>query len=270
MEEEGSPPAAPLKSAEPRAVEVAENLTGEEIAELCSASDGSPFLCAGVQSHFYQKFENEQEGRQKALQDMSKRDKMLELMETGEWALEVSLKHSGSLGHFDGEVMWGKNSTDSEYTAAFENQLFDCFRRAHPLGPEGTALAVTKFQQFCETLRSQSITVAFEAVCREILGDHGQLPLLNYLVVTAVVDKAEPFHSRFRDSRRLIEFCTEVRESSLAHFLGHLFGRFCDSLSVEYGAVGPAVERDLPLRGGLLLPAVLGHLRRHVPGRHRV
>lgn len=190
------------------AVEVAETLSGGEIAELCKG-DGNPFLCAGVQSHFYQKFENEQEGRQKALQDMSKRDQMLALMQTGEWVLEVSLKHSGSLGHFDGEVMWGKNSTDSEYTAAFKNQLFDCFRRAYPLGPEGTAAAVKKFGQFCETLRSQNITVAFEAVCREMLGDHGQLPRLNYLVVTAVVDKAEPFHSRFRDSRRLIEFCIE-------------------------------------------------------------
>jgi hypothetical protein len=209
--EEGGPAAsgdAP-SSQGPCAVEVAETLSGVEIAELCKSDDGSPFLCAGVQSHFYQKFENEQEGRQKALQDMSKRDKMLELMQTGDWALEVSLKHSGSLGHFDGEVMWGKNSTDSEYTAAFENQLFDCFRRAQPLGPEGTAKAVEKFRMFCETLRAQSITVAFEAVCREILGDHGQLPLLNYLVVTAVVDKAEPFHSRFRDSRRLIEFCVE-------------------------------------------------------------
>ena len=45
--------------------------------------------------------------------------------------------------------------------------------------------------------------------CREILGDHGQLPTLNYLVVTAVVDKDKPFSSRFRDSRRLIEFCAE-------------------------------------------------------------
>ena len=112
-------------------------------------------MCAGVQSHFYQKFENEQEGRQKALHDMTKRDQMLELMQTGEWVLEVSLKHSGSLGHFDGEVMWGKNNTDSEYTSAFENQLFDCFRRAYPLGPEGTAAAVEKFRRFCETLREQ-------------------------------------------------------------------------------------------------------------------
>ena len=85
------------------AVEVAETLSGGEIAELCKG-DGNPFLCAGVQSHFYQKFENEQEGRQKALQDMSKRDQMLALMQTGEWVLEVSLKHSGSLGHFDGEA----------------------------------------------------------------------------------------------------------------------------------------------------------------------
>ena len=145
------------------AVAVAE-LSGTEIAELCKGDD--PFLCAGVQSHFYQKFENEQEGRQKALQDRTKRDKMLELMKTGEWALEVSLKHSGSLGHFDGEVMWGKNSTDTEYTATFENQLFDCFRRAQPLGEEGTAQALARFHEFCAVLRDQHITVAFEAVCR--------------------------------------------------------------------------------------------------------
>ena len=61
--------------------------------------------------------------------------------------------------------------------------------------------------------------------CREILGDHGQLPTLNYLVVTAVVDKDKPFSSRFRDSRRLIEFCTSlpaISRSSLVRLAGAL------------------------------------------------
>lgn len=58
-------------------------------------------------------------------------------------------------------------------------------------------------------LREQSLTIAFEGVCREILGDHGQTPQLNYLVVTAVVDKGAPFARRFRDTRGVVDFCAE-------------------------------------------------------------
>lgn len=237
------------------AVEVAETLSGGEIAALCKG-DGSPFLRAHVQSHFYQKFENEQEGRQKALQDLSKREQMLALMQSGEWVLEVSLKHSGSLGHFDGEVMWGKNSTDSEYTATFENQLLDCFRRAYPLSPEGTAAAVKKFGQFCETLRAQNITVAFEAVCREILGDHGQLPRLNYIVVTAVVDKSQPFHSRFRDSRRLIEFCIEWGLPLVLRWITPFLLPLTLQPFHEETSPSEQVERDLSLHHYRVVPAV--------------
>lgn len=134
----------------PSAAQVA-LLAEADIAALTAAGAGR--LTADVQSHFYQKFENEQEGRQKALEDLTKRQQMLTLIRGGKWVLEVSLKHSGSLGHYDGEVMWSKNSVDNAYTAAFENLLFDCFRRAFPDTPEGTAAAVAKFQRFSQVRR---------------------------------------------------------------------------------------------------------------------
>ena len=211
-----SPPASPSRASsgpEPSMVADAHSLSGTpntaaalallsegEIAAACAGSGATTSLSAGVQSHFYQKFENEQEGRQKAMEDLSKRQQMLSLIHGGEWVLEVSLKHSGSLGHYDGEVMWSKNSVDNAYTAAFENLLFDCFRRGFPLTEQGTAAAADKFQRFSQVLREETLTVAFEGVCRGILGDHGQTPKLNYLVVTAVVDKGAPFARRFRDT----------------------------------------------------------------------
>jgi hypothetical protein len=120
-----------------------------------------------------------------------------------------------------------------------ENLLFDSFRRQFPLGPEGTSLAMARFHGFSAHLRENDITVAFEAVCREMLGDHGQKPLLNYMVVTAVVDKQKPYATRFRDSRGVIEFCAAWGLPWNETFLFHTTEAF-----MEYWKIYDELARD--------------------------
>ncbi|KAI3883278.1 hypothetical protein MKW92_017041 [Papaver armeniacum] len=157
---------------------------GAALAEKISAGslaedfivDKYSYSSAKIRASFYPKFENEKS-------DQDVRTRMIELISKGLASLEVSLKHSGSLfmyaGHEGGA--YAKNSFGNIYTAVGVFVLGRTFREAW-----GTE-AFKKQAEFNNFLERNRMCISMELVTA-VLGDHGQRPLEDYVVVTAVTE----------------------------------------------------------------------------------
>ncbi|KAI3893597.1 hypothetical protein MKW92_052267 [Papaver armeniacum] len=153
---------------------------------------------AKIRASFYPKFENEKS-------DQDVRTRMIELVSKGLASLEVSLKHSGSLfmyaGHEGGA--YAKNSFGNIYTAVGVFVLGRMFREVW-----GTE-AFKKQAEFNNFLESNRMCISMELVTA-VLGDHGQRPLEDYVVVTAVTEfgNGKP---KFYSTPEIIAFCRKWR-----------------------------------------------------------
>ncbi|KAK9280611.1 hypothetical protein L1049_014306 [Liquidambar formosana] len=138
--------------------------------------DNSTYSLAQIRATFYPKFENEKS-------DQEIRTRMIEMVSKGLATLEVSLKHSGSLfmyaGHEGGA--YAKNSYGNIYTAVGVFVLGRMFREAW--GNE----AGKKQAEFNDFLERNRMCISMELVTA-VLGDHGQRPREDYVVVTAVTE----------------------------------------------------------------------------------
>ncbi|CAI9105205.1 OLC1v1004078C1 [Oldenlandia corymbosa var. corymbosa] len=160
--------------------------------------DKSTYSHAQIRATFYPKFENEKS-------DHEVRSRMIEMVSKGLATLEVSLKHSGSLfmyaGHEGGA--YAKNSFGNIYTAVGVFVLGRTFREAW--GAEATK----KQAEFNEYLERNRMCISMELVTA-VLGDHGQRPKEDYVVVTAVTElgKGKP---KFYSTPEIIAFCRKWR-----------------------------------------------------------
>lgn len=156
------------------------------------------YSLAQIRATFYPKFENEKS-------DQEVRTRMIEMVSKGLATMEVSLKHSGSLfmyaGHEGGA--YAKNSYGNIYTAVGVFVLGRMFREAW-----GTE-ARKKQAQFNDFLERNHMCVSMELVTA-VLGDHGQRPRDDYVVVTAVAElgNGKPM---FYSTPDIIAFCREWR-----------------------------------------------------------
>ncbi|KAL6979293.1 hypothetical protein U1Q18_020958 [Sarracenia purpurea var. burkii] len=160
--------------------------------------DTSTYCRGQVRATFYPKFENEKS-------DQEIRTRMIEMVSKGLATLEVSLKHSGSLfmyaGHEGGA--YAKNSYGNIYTAVGVFVLGRTFREAW-----GTE-ARKKQAQFNDFLESNHMCISMELVTA-VLGDHGQRPRDDYVVVTAVTDLGNG-KPKFYSTPDVIAFCRKWR-----------------------------------------------------------
>ncbi|ONK75258.1 uncharacterized protein A4U43_C03F15000 [Asparagus officinalis] len=160
--------------------------------------DNCTFSRAQIRATFYPKFENE-----KSHQEI--RTRMIEMVAHGQATLEVSLKHSGSLfmyaGHKGGA--YAKNSFGNVYTAVGVFVLGRMFHEAW-----GTQ-ARKKQSEFNDFLEENRICISTELVTA-VLGDHGQRPIDDYVVVTAVTELGNG-KPRFYSTPDLIAFCRKWR-----------------------------------------------------------
>lgn len=160
--------------------------------------DNNTFSRAQIRATFYPKFENEKS-------DQEIRTRMIEMVSHGQATLEVSLKHSGSLfmyaGHMGGA--YAKNSFGNIYTAVGVFVLGRMFQEAW--GIEARRMQA-EFNAFLEENR---ICISMELVTA-VLGDHGQRPIDDYVVVTAVTELGcgKP---KFYSTPDLIAFCRKWR-----------------------------------------------------------
>ncbi|KAI3908655.1 hypothetical protein MKW98_006807 [Papaver atlanticum] len=167
------------------------------LAEDC-VTDKYSYSNAKIRATFYPKFENEKS-------DQEVRTRMIEMVSKGLASLEVSLKHSRSLfmyaGHEGGA--YAKNSYGNIYTAVGVFVLGRTFREAW-----GTE-AFKKQAEFNDFLERNHICISMELVTA-VLGDHGQRPLEDYVVVTAVTEfgNGKP---KFYSTPEIIAFCRKWR-----------------------------------------------------------
>ncbi|KAL5831218.1 hypothetical protein ACOSQ4_016572 [Xanthoceras sorbifolium] len=160
--------------------------------------DNSTYSLAEIRATFYPKFENEKS-------DQEIRTRMIEMVSKGLAAVEVSLKHSGSLfmyaGHNGGA--YAKNSFGNIYTAVGVFVLGRMFREAW--GAE----AGKKQAEFNDMLEKNRMCISMELVTA-VLGDHGQRPRDDYVVVTAVTEfgNGKP---KFYSTPEIIAFCRKWR-----------------------------------------------------------
>ncbi|CAM6083091.1 unnamed protein product [Calypogeia fissa] len=156
------------------------------------------FAQAQVKATFYPKFENEKS-------DQEVRTKMIQLVSAGKGVVEVSLKHSGSLFLYSGDGTGGafaKNSYGNLYTAV------GVFVLGRLLKEAWGAKAPEKQREFNAYLQENHLSIAMELVTA-VLGDHGQRPLQDFVVVTAVTElKGRP---RFFSTADVVAFCHNWR-----------------------------------------------------------
>ncbi|KAH9700805.1 tRNA ligase 1 [Citrus sinensis] len=130
--------------------------------------DNSTYSLAEVRATFYPKFENEKS-------DQEIRMRMIEVVSNGLAAVEVTLKHSGSLfmyaGHKGGA--YAKNSFGNVYTAVGVFVLGRMLREAWG------AQALKKQVEFNDFLEKNRMCISMELVTA-VLGDHGQRPREDY------------------------------------------------------------------------------------------
>lgn len=160
--------------------------------------DNSTYSHAQIRATFYPKFENEKS-------DHEIRVRMIEMVSKGLATLEVSLKHSGSLfmyaGHEGGA--YAKNSFGNVYTAVGVFVLGRTFHKAWG------AQATKKQAEFNEFLNRNRMSISMELVTA-VLGDHGQRPREDYVVVTAVTELGIG-RPKFYSTPEIIAFCRKWR-----------------------------------------------------------
>lgn len=155
------------------------------------------FSQAQVRATFYPKFENEKS-------DQEVRSRMIDVVDSGKGVVEVTLKHSGSLFMYAGNHggAFAKNSYGNLYSAVGVFVLGRILQEAW--GSE----AASKQREFNAYLEKHNLCISMELVTA-VLGDHGQRPLKDYVVVTAVSDlKSRP---RFYSTSDIIAFCRKWR-----------------------------------------------------------
>ncbi|XP_002993571.2 tRNA ligase 1 [Selaginella moellendorffii] len=160
------------------------------------AKKGQTKVKSEVRATFYPKFENEKS-------DQEIRSRMIEVVASGRGVVEVTLKHSGSLFMYAGDGQaFAKNSYGNLYTAVGVYVLGKTLEQAW--GDQAKA----KQREFNAYLKEHRISISMELVTA-VLGDHGQRPLKDYVVVTAVTELTG--RPRFFSTPDLVEFCRKWR-----------------------------------------------------------
>ncbi|KAL6194871.1 hypothetical protein ACLB2K_035946 [Fragaria x ananassa] len=160
--------------------------------------DGSMYAQVKIRATFYPKFENEKS-------DQEIRTRMIEMVSKGLATLEVSLKHSGSLFMYAGSEggAYAKNSFGNIYTAVGVFVLGRVFREAW--GSEAERVQA----EFNEFLERNRMCISMELVTA-VLGDHGQRPKEDFVVVTAVTELGNG-KPKFYSTPEIIAFCRNWR-----------------------------------------------------------
>lgn len=160
--------------------------------------DNNTYSHAQIRATFYPKFENEKS-------DQEIRTRMIEMVSKGLATVEVTLKHSGSLfmyaGHQGGA--YAKNSFGNIYTAVGVFVLGRMLREAWG------SQACEKQAEFNDYLERNKMCMSMELITA-VLGDHGQRPKEDYVVVTAVTELGVG-KPKFYSTPEIIAFCRKWR-----------------------------------------------------------
>jgi hypothetical protein len=154
-----------------------------------------------LEAIFHPKFGNEDRT------DQTIRKDMIERVEKKLGYLEVTLKHSGSLVLWSGyQRYYSKNSVDNQYTYAAEILVRQHFERAWR--DNATLGEIERRYEECSRfLEENRLTLAFEVVTT-VLGDHGDRPRKDFVMLTAVADRSQ---ERFYTTTEVIQLAQRFR-----------------------------------------------------------
>ncbi|KAI2489556.1 hypothetical protein MHU86_25025 [Fragilaria crotonensis] len=154
-----------------------------------------------LEAIFHPKFENENRELQ------SIRKEMKDKVSNHAGYLEVSLKHSGNLLLWSGgQRYFSKNSTNNAFTYVGEVLLRQHFHRSWYMCPESNS-GDAAYQECSHYVEKHRLTLAFESVT-SVLGHHGDLPKKDFLILTAVAQKAT---QRFFTTLEILELAHRFR-----------------------------------------------------------
>ena len=106
---------------------------------------------------------------------------------------------------------YSKNSTDNRFAHAGEVILRQHFARAWTTGDDDTVVvAESKYRECSNVVEARRLTLSFEVVT-SILGQHGDIPNRDFLILTAIADKSSGGRGRFFDTPELVEFAQRFR-----------------------------------------------------------
>jgi len=182
----------------------------ENAAESSPASPSPPLLSPEkirrlrLEAIFHPKFENEKKRTASRTagddDDDGVRRQMKDRVRARRGYLEASLKHSGSLLLWSGDDgrFYSKNSMDNRFAMTGELLLRQHFVRAYwnereqRQQQQRVEPIESRYEECGRYVRSHRLTLAFEIVASKVLGDHGQRPRRDFLVLTAVACRGPP------------------------------------------------------------------------------
>ena len=183
--------------------------------------------------------------------------------------LEVSLKHSGSLVLWSGSTRYySKNSSCNEFTRVAEILLRQYFgtNTAATATTAATSSSTTSlcYKECSNFIEEHRYTIAFEVVTGLLgLGDHGQIPKKDYVVVTAIADRTQ---ERFLSTSQVLEFCqtyklphNDIWTFSSSTSAQQLFNLYDNTLK-EMGYTNNTVEA-LTHISDIYIPSPVQHLQ---------
>lgn len=185
-----------------------QNMVTEEPKERPDKVWEDPVEKLRLEAIFLPKFENEKN-------DHQIRNEMIQLVRDDAGYIEVTLKHSGSLVLWSGgQRFYSKNSISNQFTAAAEILLRQHFERSwrnssgdvvkdNATGQTGAAM----YEDCSRYLQEARLTCSFEVVTA-VLGDHGAMPMKDYLILTAVADRST---EQFYSTAKLLELAQRFR-----------------------------------------------------------
>ena len=240
-----------------------------------------------LEAIFYPKFENERANdndHNNHDQKDTVRDRILRRVSYGHGYAEVSLKHSGSLLLWSGgDGFYSKNSTDNAVALvghvlllqhfarmqyAQQQQQFNASSRSNTRTTTTTTVkdwqeaSLNAFETCSNYVKQHRLTLAFEVVTA-VLGDHGERPKVDYLVLTAVAQRGNG-REHFWSTRQLLELAQQFQLPHNDYFVG-MDGQSVQALLNVYddcrytgtaGTVIPALQNNATTSIVSMLPHV--------------
>lgn len=158
-----------------------------------------------LEAIFHPKFDNEKRS------DQTIRKEMMDRVSKQLGYLEVTLKHSGSLVLWSGgQRYYSKNSADNQFTCTAEvllRQHFERSWRKESKSSPKTSINERCYEECSRYLQEKRLTLAFEVVTA-ILGDHGDTPHKDFVMLTAIADRMQ---ERFYTTPEVIQLAQKFR-----------------------------------------------------------
>lgn len=134
---------------------------------------------------------------------------MREALESGDYQVRVSPKHSGSLAlwNIEKDFFQAKNSAANLFTVTSQIVLTRVIASSCPGETLQDKLAAAKEKIELIKREYSGLCIGMEVVTRGLTGEHGDIPLVNYAVVTSICRTNVNGPGRFFGASEVVEFC---------------------------------------------------------------